>query len=432
MDKSKEINNSLNIIDSIKKNLVFQIIYFAEYVSIMKVIKNECTILVTEIDNDNFNIVIDAHFSHKNADQKIDEIVAFFQNKSLPFSWWLGPSDSPPDLKERLVSKGFLFKGNDYGMYLDLKNYVASTILSRKLEIKQVLNPNELKEFDEVHVISFGNSNFFELIYSKIPSYAYDQKAPFRFYTGYLNGKAVTTGVLAFHANVVGIYYIATLPEERRKGYATEMMHYLLCIAKEENQKIVVLEASEEGKKVYEKIGFKECYLFQEFFVFKKNINIETERLILKPFCENDISSLTTLLKDPDVMKFSIKGPYSDEDEIKKLIDQTFENQKKYGIGMLSVFLKEANVWIGFCGLFKEKDSWDFGYRFLKNYWGQGYASEAVEACSNYFKKNIPNETIYCYIEPENIASLKIAKKCDMKYLGKDVFHGLNVVKYQI
>jgi len=256
-----------NIINSLYKNMLFQISYFASFISAMQIIKNECTIKCTDIKDDTFNMVIDAHFTVENANQKIDEIVNLFQEKHIPFSWWVGPADSPSDLKERLISKGFIPKENDYGMYLDLENYILNS--PNKLKIKQVSNTSELKEFDSIHVRSFGNPKAFDIIFNKIPSSAYQEKAPYRFYTGYINKKAVTTGVLVFHANVVGIYYIVTLPEEKRKGYATEMMGHLLTIAKEENQKTAVLQASEQGKKVYEKIGFKECCIFQEFMKIK-------------------------------------------------------------------------------------------------------------------------------------------------------------------
>ena len=163
-----------------------------------------------------------------------------------------------------------------------------------------------------------------------------------------------------------------------------------------------------------------------------KNLLIETSRLTLKSFCKDDITHYKKLLKDPDVMKFSINGPYTDDNEILKLIDKSFKTQKIYGIGLISVFLKETKDWIGFCGLFKEKDGWDFGFRFLKEFWGHGYATEAVEACCKYFKKNLSSEKIYCFIEAENTASIRIAKKCKMQYLGKDLFHGLGVFKYQV
>ena len=259
-----------NLIKALQENFCFQITYFASYIPSMKVLKNASTILCTEIQDDTFNIVTNSHFTLENIDEQIQAIINIFQQKHLPFSWWIGPNDFPYDLKERLLTKGFIAKENDYGMYLNIENYKFPAI-DNKLHIKQVTNVQSLKEFTDIHVKAFGNPEAFDIIFSKIPSLAYQGKAPYRFYTGYHNKKAITTGVLVFHANVVGIYFIVTLPEERRKGYATEMMYHLLKIAKEEKQKIMILQASEEGKKVYEKMGFKKCCIFQEMTLKTKS-----------------------------------------------------------------------------------------------------------------------------------------------------------------
>lgn len=252
-----------NIVDALKKNFLFQITYFAPYVPTMKMLKKDNTILCTDIKDDTFNIVTNTHFTSENANQKIKETIKVFQDKNLPFSWWVGPGDSPSNLKELLIKQGLTPKENDYGMHLDLKNYNPKPL--EKLKIIQVKNKIQLQEFDQVHVQSFGNPKAFDLIFSKIPLKAYTGNAPYRFFTGYINKKAITTGVLVFHADVVGIYFIVTLPEERRKGYATEMMNCLLTIAKKEKQTVVVLQASESGKKVYQNMGFEKCCVFQEF-----------------------------------------------------------------------------------------------------------------------------------------------------------------------
>ena len=229
----------------------------------MHIIKNDCIIKCTEIQSDTFNLVVDAHFTRENAHEKIDQTVAIFQNKKLPFSWWVGPGDSPDNLKDILCSHGFVYTETEHGMFLNLNNY--SPQKTNKLKIIQASNIEELKEFDYVHVHSFGNDSAFDVIFSHLPPSVYCGHSNYRFYTGYVDGRAVVTGALVFHAHVVGIYFIATIPSERRKGYATEMMHHLLSISKNEEHQMAVLLASEAGKPVYNKLGFVECCTFQEF-----------------------------------------------------------------------------------------------------------------------------------------------------------------------
>ena len=258
-----------NLVDSIYKNMIFQNIYFSPYVPAMQIIKNDCVIKCTDIRDDTFNMVIKACFTKENANQKIDEVIAFFEKKHLPFSWWIGPDDSPADLKKRLILKNFQPKEYDYGMYFDLENYIP--LKTDIITIKQVSEARELKEFCDIHEKTYINPEAYDIIFSKIPASLYQDKSPFRFYIGYFEGKPVTTGVLVFHANVVGIYFILTLKEDRMKGYATAMMNRLLTIAKEEGQQTAILQASEQGKKVYGKMGFRECCIFQEFTL--KNVS---------------------------------------------------------------------------------------------------------------------------------------------------------------
>ena len=148
----------------------------------------------------------------------------------------------------------------------------------------------------------------------------------------------------------------------------------------------------------------------------KTNI-IETKRLVLRDFIEKDIIYLKKILKDKDVMKFSIKGPCNDL-EIESLFKTFIEDQKKYGFGAMAISLKDADKWIGFCGVFRGKIN-DFGYRLFKEYWNKGYATEAISACKNYLKKKFPDQSFYCYIDEENKASIKIAEKTKMKCLGQ-------------
>ncbi len=253
--------------------MIFQVTYFAAYVPAMQIIKNDCIIKLTDIQDDTFNMVLQARFTKENARKKIDEVIDVFNMKKLPFAWWVGPNDTPCNLKEILTSKDFISKENDYGMYLDLEEYTPKKL--DFLTIKQVSNAGELKEFCDIHEKTYANPEAYDIIFSKIISSSYQGKSAYRFYTGYFKGKPVTTGVLVFHADVVGIYYILTLPSERRQGFATQMMNHLLNIAQKEDQKTAVLQASETGRKVYAKIGFNECCVFQEFVMNNRSVNEE-------------------------------------------------------------------------------------------------------------------------------------------------------------
>ena len=84
-------------------------------------------------------------------------------------------------------------------------------------------------------------------------------------YVGYLDEKPVVTGILVLHANVGGIYYVATIPRHRKKGYGTAMMELMLAEAKHRGYHMATLQASKEGKHLYERLGFKACSIYKEY-----------------------------------------------------------------------------------------------------------------------------------------------------------------------
>lgn len=56
-----------------------------------------------------------------------------------------------------------------------------------------------------------------------------------------------------YYGYIIDIYCI---PKKRRNGYATKIIEAILALLKEKNIKVVKLKASENGKALYEKMGF--------------------------------------------------------------------------------------------------------------------------------------------------------------------------------
>ena len=160
----------------------------------------------------------------------------------------------------------------------------------------------------------------------------------------------------------------------------------------------------------------------------------ETKRTLLKKISQDDLKPLAQLFADPAVMEFSLKGPFSFE-RSQEILKTMIDNNEKYGFGACAVIHKETGKWMGFCGLWWDEEDGelknDFGYRFFKEFWGQGYATESVTACLQYISKLFPNLTINSYIEPKNTISLRVAKKTGMHFLKEDEYYGVHVHVYQ-
>ena len=76
----------------------------------------------------------------------------------------------------------------------------------------------------------------------------------------------------------------------------------------------------------------------------------------------------------------------------------------------------ETGKVIGFCGIkyLPEIDLPEVGYRFLKEFWGKGIATEAAKACVEFAKNDLKVDKLVALIIPENIGSIKVAEKLGM------------------
>ncbi len=163
------------------------------------------------------------------------------------------------------------------------------------------------------------------------------------------------------------------------------------------------------------------------------NIVIETERLILRTFTEDDGLLIYELNKDPDVTQYT-GDPVQDIEHACQILKQVILPQYAlYNHGRWAVHVKSGLEFIGWCGLKArpERNEIDLGYRFMKSAWGKGFATEAAFACLQYgFEKlNLPR--IVGRAMPQNIASLKVLEKCGMKYIGEEVVDDHPAITYE-
>ena len=167
----------------------------------------------------------------------------------------------------------------------------------------------------------------------------------------------------------------------------------------------------------------------------KREHSVETERLLLKDISQEDLEPLSKLFADPDVMKSSLEGQPFPHEKSKKILHNMIDQRGKYGFSICAIIHKETGAWMGFCGLYWGEDheelKTDFAYRFFKDFWGQGYATEAVKACLHHITRQLPDVVINAYIKPNNQPSLRVAEKAGMTFDKETTFHDIPVRLYQ-
>ncbi len=147
------------------------------------------------------------------------------------------------------------------------------------------------------------------------------------------------------------------------------------------------------------------------------NIKLQTPRLYLREFTLADVELLYNMHQDPAITRYTGDPmPWNSLVHTEKVLTEAILPQYQNGIGRWAVHLKETREFIGWCGLKKVDDEIDLGYRYVQQYWGKGYATEAAQAVLNFgIQQQLPN--IVGCADLENIASVKVLEKIGLKFL---------------
>jgi RimJ/RimL family protein N-acetyltransferase len=164
------------------------------------------------------------------------------------------------------------------------------------------------------------------------------------------------------------------------------------------------------------------------------DVVIETDRLLLRKFKEGDAPLLYELNLDPEVIRYT-HDPMTDVEHAGKVLDDVILPQYVlYDHGRWAVHLRSNLEFIGWCGLkyLRETNEVDIGYRFMKKFWDNGYATEAALACIEYGFNKLDLHRIVGRALPGNLSSIKVLEKRGMKYLHDEVMHGYLHKTYQV
>ena len=141
---------------------------------------------------------------------------------------------------------------------------------------------------------------------------------------------------------------------------------------------------------------------------------LETNRLLLRKVEKADANSILKYLSDKEVMKYHGLAPFTSiNDALSEISWYHSIFNEKSGIRW-GITLKGKNEVIGSCGFHSrtpEHYRTEIGYELHKSYWGQGIASEALEAVLKYGFDQLELQRVEALIEPPNISSQKLVEK---------------------
>lgn len=152
---------------------------------------------------------------------------------------------------------------------------------------------------------------------------------------------------------------------------------------------------------------------------------LETERLYLREMSQSDFKSLCKILQDQKTM-YAYEGAFNDT-EVQEWLDKQISPYEKFGFGLWAVILKETDEMIGQCGLsmqpWKDREVLEIGYLFQRQYWHNGYAIEAANACKEYAFEVLDASEVCSIIRDTNTASQNVAIRNGMSVVDSWIKH---------
>ena len=160
------------------------------------------------------------------------------------------------------------------------------------------------------------------------------------------------------------------------------------------------------------------------------DFRVETERLALRDWRQEDFAALHALCTDPQVM--ATIGPLHDEEKTHGLLSRLIERTARDGHTFWAMERQEDTRVIGFCGVSRGpvppiEGELEIGWRMAADCWGQSYAREAAQATLGWIAANRPGEPVCAITSVRNVRSRGLMERLGMRYRPDMDFEHPNV-----
>jgi len=150
-----------------------------------------------------------------------------------------------------------------------------------------------------------------------------------------------------------------------------------------------------------------------------RTLDLETERLRIRPFTMADLEELHAIIGDPVVMRFIPAGPSPSIDVTTEVMENVIRHQEAHGYSIWAVTDKFTGKMLGDCGLFLLDGigpEIEINYHLAVDHWGRGFATEAAAECIRYGFDVLELERIIGLTDPQHVASQRVLEKNGLRF----------------
>lgn len=161
---------------------------------------------------------------------------------------------------------------------------------------------------------------------------------------------------------------------------------------------------------------------------------LETPRLRLRMFREDDFDSYADMMADPEVMRYLPQGGPLPRPEAWRNMAAVLGHWQLRGFGPWAVEEQASGRLVGRIGPFYPA-GWpglELIWAIRRQFWGQGFATEGARVALNYLFDQVGDDRVVSLIRPQNAPSIRVAEKIGEQFQGRMEFYGDEVLVYGI
>jgi ribosomal-protein-alanine N-acetyltransferase len=148
----------------------------------------------------------------------------------------------------------------------------------------------------------------------------------------------------------------------------------------------------------------------------------QSARLILRKPGEQDVDALFNIFGDPLTNTFNPAGPYRKRSDAEATMARWLVHWTQHGFGEWAVCRKTSPAEIiGFGGLsyamLGRQERINLGYRFSKQAWGQGIATEFAETAVHAGFRTLHLQEILATVQENHMASRRVLEKAGLQQI---------------
>lgn len=149
---------------------------------------------------------------------------------------------------------------------------------------------------------------------------------------------------------------------------------------------------------------------------------MKSDRLLLRPFEEDDLDALHALWTDPDVRRYLWDNRELSREETAEILQKSREMFEKEKTGLLAVEIPDVDGLVGFGGF------WYFGdppqrqilFGLEPQHWGMGLASELAQMLIRHGHETLGDAEVIGATDSSNISSQRVMEKAGMEFQRRE------------